>query len=63
LSTLPLLVCFAAALLAGGTAGGFVLMRMIRSRDLHWARIELTRPRPARLDLYETDRVHGWSRV
>jgi hypothetical protein len=58
LGTLPLVVCFAGALLAGGSAGGFVLLRMIRSRDLHWARAELTRPRPpARDDLYEADRM------
>jgi hypothetical protein len=37
---------------------------MIRSRDLHWALAELTRPHPsARGDLYEADRVHGCSRV
>lgn len=58
MGTLPLVVCFAGALLAGGSAGGFVLLRMIRSRDLHWARAELTRPRPAaRDDLHEADPV------
>jgi hypothetical protein len=64
LSTVPLLVCFALALLGGGTAGGFVLLRMIRSHDLRWARVALTRPRPPACDdLHETDRVHGWSHV
>jgi hypothetical protein len=64
LGTLPLVACFAGALLAGGTAGGVVLLRMIRSRDLPWALAALTRPHPsARDDLYEADRVHGCSRV
>jgi hypothetical protein len=58
LGTLPLVACFAGALLTGGSAGGFVLLRMIRSHDLHWARAELTRPGPAaRDDLHEADPV------
>jgi hypothetical protein len=64
LDTLPLVASFAGALIAGGTAGGFVLAAMIRSRNLTWARAELTRARPpARDDLHGAGPARDWSRV